>query len=58
MLIVIGSKPPMSIWSANFASGSRTSWNSDCVVQRPSAALMAIQVGARSQTCDERSRSR
>ena len=51
-LIAIGSKRPMSIWSANRGSGSRTSWKSDCVVQRPIAALIAIHVGASSQTWD------
>ena len=50
MDICHGSKPPMSAWSANCGSGSRTSWNSVWLVNRPSVALMAIQVGASSHT--------
>ena len=45
-----GSKPPISSWSENRGSGSRTSWNSVWLVNRPSVALMAIHVGASSQT--------
>ena len=57
-LIWIGPKPPISAWSANFGFGSFTSWKIVWVVNRPSTALMAIHVGASSQTWPPRRISR
>ena len=45
-----GEKPPTRIWSSKRGSGVRTSWKRVCDVYRPSAALIAIHVGASSQT--------
>ena len=47
-----GLMPPISSWSVNCGSGSLTSWNSVALVNSPRVALMAIQVGASSQTCE------
>ena len=50
MLTCPGSKPPISIWPAKLRDGARTSWKTDWVVQDPTTAFRAIQVGASSQT--------
>ncbi len=50
MLISVGWKWPIRYWSANSGDGFWVSWKSDWFVHRPRAALIAIQVGASSQT--------
>ena len=50
MLISDGTKWPIRYWSANSGDGFWVSWKSDWLVHNPSAALIAIQVGASSQT--------
>ena len=49
-LTASGEKPCISCWSANSGCGSRISWKIDCAVHRPITALIAIHVGASSQT--------
>ena len=56
-VIWLAVKPPISTWSGNLGS-PLASWKTDWLSHTPSAALIAIQVGARSQTCDVRIRSR
>ena len=51
--IWIGVKPRAGAWSGNRGS-SRENWKIDWLNHSPIEALTAIQVGASSQTCDER----
>ena len=50
MLTCTGAKPPISSWSSKPGRGSLTSWKIDWLVHAPMNALMAIHVGASSQT--------
>ena len=52
-LTLVGLIPCISSWLLKPGGGSRTSWKTDWVVQEPSTAFSAIQVGASSQTRDE-----
>ena len=50
-VIWFGVEARISSWSGNGGFG-RWNWNSDWLNHRPMAALTAIHVGARSQTCE------
>ena len=53
IVIWLASKPAIRRWSGNFGFAFEN-WKSDWLNHRPMLALTAIQVGARSRTCDDR----
>ena len=57
IVIWLAVNPPMRTWSGNRGSPF-ASWKTDWLSHTPMAALIAIQVGASSQTCDVRMSSR